>query len=135
MRAAYTAGDQPVELASFFEDVPARMAAADLVITRSGASTIAELLTLARPSLLVPYPHAADDHQTANARALQAAGAALLMRHDEMTPVAVAAVLERLMRAPEQLQEVAAAARRLARADAAERLADAVLALTGERRP
>lgn len=134
VRAAYNGHGQPVELASFFEDVPARMAAADLVITRSGASTIAELLTLARPSLLVPYPHAADDHQTANARALQAAGAALLMPHGEMTPPAVAALLERLMRAPEQLLEIAAAARRLARADAAERLADAVLDLAGGRR-
>lgn len=135
VRAAHAERGQAVELATFFADVPARMAAADLVITRSGASTIAELLTLARPSLLVPYAQAADDHQTANARALQAAGAALLMPHDEFSPQALAALLERVMRAPKQLDEIAAAARRLARADAAERLADAVLALTSEPRP
>ena len=64
------------ELASFFGDVPGRMAAADLLISRSGASTVAELLALGRPSLLVPYLHAVDDHQTANARALADAGAA-----------------------------------------------------------
>ena len=72
------AGSQP-ELASFFTDVPDRMARADLVITRSGASTVAELLALGRPSLLVPYHAAADDHQTANARALADAGAAVLV--------------------------------------------------------
>ena len=74
-----------VELASFFADVPARMAAADLLVSRSGASTVAELLALGRPSLLVPYLHAADDHQTANARALAEAGAAILVPQPELT--------------------------------------------------
>ena len=63
------------EVSSFFTDIPARLARAQLVICRSGASTIAELAAVGRPALLVPYPHATDDHQTANARAFAEAGA------------------------------------------------------------
>lgn len=132
VRAAYAAQGLEVELASFFSDVPARMAAADLVVSRSGASTIAELLALGRPALLVPYRHAADDHQTANAKELAGAGAALLTPEPDFTPERLAATLERLMGASAELASMAAAARALARPDAAERLADAVLALTGE---
>jgi UDP-N-acetylglucosamine--N-acetylmuramyl-(pentapeptide) pyrophosphoryl-undecaprenol N-acetylglucosamine transferase len=134
VRAAYAAQGLEVELASFFADVPARMAAADLVVSRSGASSIAELLALGRPSLLVPYRHAADDHQTANAKELAGAGAALLMAEPEFTPDRLTATLERLMGAPGELASMSASARALARPDAAERLADAVLALTGETR-
>ena len=134
VRAAYAGqgGGLAVELAPFFTDVAARMAAADLVVTRSGASTVAELLALGRPSLLVPYLHAADDHQTANARALVEGGAALVLPQPEFTAERLAQHLERLMRAPVELATMAAGARALARPDAAERLADAVLALTGE---
>lgn len=135
VRAAYARLGLAAELASFFSDVPARMAAAGLVIARSGASTIAELLALARPSLLVPYPHAADDHQTANARALAAAGAAALVPQEALTPERLAETLEGLMQDPDRLSEMARAARALARPDAAERLADAVLALAAEARP
>lgn len=133
--AAYAGLGFTADLASFFADVPARMARADLVIARSGASTIAELLALGRPSLLVPYPHAADDHQTANANALHTAGAAVLMPQASLTPERLAGELERLMRTPDSLAAMAAAARRLARPDAAERLADALAALAAEARP
>ena len=85
VRAAYAALGCEVELASFFTDVPARMAAIDLLVSRSGASTVAEVLALGRPSLLVPYLHAADDHQTANAKALAEAGAAILVPQPELT--------------------------------------------------
>jgi UDP-N-acetylglucosamine--N-acetylmuramyl-(pentapeptide) pyrophosphoryl-undecaprenol N-acetylglucosamine transferase len=134
VRGAYASqgGGLAVELAPFFTDVAARMAAADLVVTRSGASTVAELLALGRPSLLVPYLHAADDHQTANARALAEGSAALVLPQPEFTAERLAQHLERLMQAPAELATMAAAARALARPDAAERLADAVLALTGE---
>src|SRR5204863_6356538 len=63
------------EIETFFNDVPARLARAQLVICRSGASTVAELAAAGRPALLVPYPHATDDHQMANARAVADAGA------------------------------------------------------------
>lgn len=132
VRAAYAGQGLAVELATFFADVPARMAAADLVVSRSGASTVAEILALGRPSLLVPYRHAADDHQAANARALAAAGAALVLPETGLAPEQLAAALARLMQAPEELAVMAARARALARPDAAERLADAVLALAGE---
>lgn len=135
VRSAYAAMGFKAELAAFFEDVPDRMAAADLVVTRSGASTVAELLALGRPALLVPYPFAADDHQTANARALAQAGAAILAPQGGLTAERLADELAQLIRAPERLAAMAAAARGLARPDAAERLADAVLALAAEARP
>ncbi|MDF1587490.1 undecaprenyldiphospho-muramoylpentapeptide beta-N-acetylglucosaminyltransferase [Marinimicrococcus flavescens] len=127
VRDLYAGMGQKVELASFFEDVPARMAAADLVVSRSGASTIAELLMLGRPSLLVPYQHAADDHQTANARALAEEGAALLVPQPEAVPERLTAALAELVDAPGRLRSMAAAARRLARPDAAERIADTLI--------
>lgn len=132
VRAAYAGQSLAVELAPFFADVAARMAAADLVVTRSGASTVAELLALGRPSLLVPYFHAADDHQAANARALAEAGAAVVIAQPAFTPEALAEELVSLMLAPERRTAMQAAARKLARPDAAERLADAVLHLAGE---
>jgi UDP-N-acetylglucosamine--N-acetylmuramyl-(pentapeptide) pyrophosphoryl-undecaprenol N-acetylglucosamine transferase len=132
--AAFAAQGCAPTLASFFDDVPSRMAQADLVITRSGASTVAELLALGRPSILVPYPAAADDHQTANARALAAAGAAVLVPQPEFTAAHLAAALQALMQAPDRLVAMADQARALARPDAVERLVDAVLALTGEQR-
>ena len=131
-RAAYTALGLAPDLASFFSDVPARMAAADLLVTRSGASTVAELLALARPSILVPYLHAVDDHQTANARALADAGAAVLVPQPDLTAGRLAGELEALMRQPGRLLAMARQARGLARPDAVERLLDAVLALAGE---
>ncbi|MFO1071684.1 MAG: undecaprenyldiphospho-muramoylpentapeptide beta-N-acetylglucosaminyltransferase [Geminicoccaceae bacterium] len=132
VRGAYAAMGLAAELAPFFGDVAARMAGADLVITRSGASTVAELLALGRASLLVPYLHAADDHQTANAAALATVGAALAMPQPAFTPEALAETLARLVHSPERLGAMRAAARALARPDAAEKLADAVLAMTRE---
>lgn len=129
---AYRAIGQPVELATFFDDVPRRMAAADLVIARAGASTIAELLALARPSLLIPYAAAADDHQTANARALERAGAAVLLPQAEATPASCARLLGALLDDPERRRAMSEAATRLARPDAAARIADALLALAGK---
>jgi UDP-N-acetylglucosamine--N-acetylmuramyl-(pentapeptide) pyrophosphoryl-undecaprenol N-acetylglucosamine transferase len=134
VRAAHAGLGRPVELASFFADVPCRMGWADLVVSRSGASTVAELLALARPSLLAPYLHAADDHQTANARALADAGAAVLVPQPELTPERLARELATLMREPGRLAAMAARAGALARPDAVERLLEAILALEGEGR-
>ncbi len=117
------------ELAAFFEDVAERMAASDLVITRSGASTVAELLHLARPAILVPYPHAADDHQRANAERLVAAGAARMLPEEEFTPARLAELLAALAETPATLAGMSEAAAGMAVGDAAERLAGAVLAM------
>jgi UDP-N-acetylglucosamine--N-acetylmuramyl-(pentapeptide) pyrophosphoryl-undecaprenol N-acetylglucosamine transferase len=116
------------ELATFFDDVPTRLARAHLVISRSGASTVAELAMIGRPAILVPYLHAADDHQTANARALEKAGGAWVMPHSAFTPETLAERLAALVAAPASLARAAAAARALGRPEAARALADLVIA-------
>lgn len=127
VRAAYEEMGVPAELAPFFGDVARLYDTAHLVVARSGASTIAELACAGRGAILVPLPHAIDDHQTANARALAAAGGATVMPQPGFTPAALAAELTRLIEAPGGLAAAAAAAARLAAPDAAARLADLVL--------
>lgn len=119
------------EVASFFHDLPARLARAHLVIARAGASTIAELCVIGRPAILVPYARAADDHQSFNARALGDVGAAWVMPEADFTKEALAARLTALLTAPDELTAAAAAARDLGRPDAAERLADLVIECAG----
>lgn len=128
VRAAYAAQGLDAELAAFFDDVPARMATADLVLCRSGASTVAELLALHKPSLLIPYPFAADDHQDANAAELEAAEAAFRLPQGEATPRRLADMLALLMDDRLRLDAMARAAAGIAWDDAAERLAKAMLA-------
>ena len=126
VRGLYKQADIVAELSPFFADLPQRMASAHLVIGRSGASTVAELAAVGRPSILVPYPHAADDHQTVNARAFEAAGACIVIPHDAFTASTLASELRVLVEAPRRLAEMAAAARDVGRPDAARRLADLV---------
>jgi UDP-N-acetylglucosamine--N-acetylmuramyl-(pentapeptide) pyrophosphoryl-undecaprenol N-acetylglucosamine transferase len=115
------------EVAPFFADLPARIAAAHLIVSRSGASTVAELAAIGRPAILVPLPHALDQDQKANAAVLEAAGGAILLRQDEFTPARLAAEITALAAAPPRLTAMAAAARSAGAIDAAERLADLVL--------
>jgi UDP-N-acetylglucosamine--N-acetylmuramyl-(pentapeptide) pyrophosphoryl-undecaprenol N-acetylglucosamine transferase len=117
------------ELRTFFEDLPQQLAASHLVISRSGASSVAELLALGRPALLVPFRLAADDHQRANAEVVANAGAAWLMGEVEIGPEAVATVLSQVLEEPGQLAEMAARARALGRPNAAGALADALASL------
>jgi UDP-N-acetylglucosamine--N-acetylmuramyl-(pentapeptide) pyrophosphoryl-undecaprenol N-acetylglucosamine transferase len=124
--AAYAEAGIKAELATFFHNVPERLAAAHLVVSRSGASTVAELTAVGRPSILVPYPHAVDDHQTANAHAIDEAGAGWLMPQSAFTPEALAMRIESLLRLPESLAKAAAGARAAGAPDAAKRLADMV---------
>ena len=119
VRRAYRQGGVDAELARFFTDVAARMAAAHLVVARSGASTVAELAEVGRPAILVPYPHATDDHQTANARAMEQAGGAWLIPGTAFTAEALAARLEKFVLRPELLTAAAAAMRRAGGCDAA----------------
>ena len=102
---------------------------AQLVICRAGASTVAELAAIGRPALLVPYPHATDDHQTANARALANAGAGWLIPQSELSAPLLAQILAERLADPAGLGRAAAQARGLARDDAAERLTAIVLSL------
>jgi UDP-N-acetylglucosamine--N-acetylmuramyl-(pentapeptide) pyrophosphoryl-undecaprenol N-acetylglucosamine transferase len=129
VRAAYAGTGIPVELSPFFSDMPRRLATAHLVVARAGASTLAELACAGRPALLVPLPSAIDDHQAANARALAAAGAALVLPQAEMTVARLTGALADWLLAPERLAGAAHAAASLARPQAARDLADLVLAL------
>ena len=131
VRATYTAAGIVAELAPFFADLPARLAAAHLVIGRSGASTVAELAAIGRPSILIPYPYAADDHPSANARAFEATGACIVIPHASFTAAALASHLNALLEAPQRLATMAAAAHAAGRPDAAARLADLVIEMTG----
>lgn len=118
-----------VWLAPFFDNIASLYAAAHLVLGRAGASTVAELACVGRPAILIPYPHAVDDHQSANARALALAGAAEVFSEAELTPAQLAGRLAALLGEPGRLSAMGAAARRLARPEAARELAEAVLAL------
>ena len=115
----------------FFPDLPARMAAAHLIVSRSGASTVAELAAIGRPAILVPLPHALDQDQLANAGVLEAAGGAITVVQSDFTPEWLAADLARLAAAPDHLTAMAAAAKSAGTLDAAERLADLVMKTAG----
>jgi UDP-N-acetylglucosamine--N-acetylmuramyl-(pentapeptide) pyrophosphoryl-undecaprenol N-acetylglucosamine transferase len=102
------------------------LARAHLVIARAGASTVAELSVAGRPAILIPLPHAIDDHQRANADALVAAGGGWRLDQSGLTPQILADKIEKLLNQPELLTNAAAASGRYGRPDAAERLADMV---------
>ena len=104
VRVAYGAANVKAELAAFFNDLPSRMAAAHLVIARSGASTISELAMIGRPSILIPYPFATDDHQTANADVMAKAGAALVVQQRDLSPEKLEQILAEMFDAPATLQ-------------------------------
>jgi UDP-N-acetylglucosamine--N-acetylmuramyl-(pentapeptide) pyrophosphoryl-undecaprenol N-acetylglucosamine transferase len=111
----------------FFHDVASELAAADLVVARSGAMTSAEIAAAGRPALLVPFAAATHGHQEANARALEKAGAAVVLTEHEATPERVAESLTSLLANPLRLAEMGSAARSLAKPDAASRFCDLVL--------
>jgi len=125
--AAYAEIGVKVELKSFFDDVPERLKAAHLLICRAGASTIAELTTAGRPAVLVPYPFATDDHQTANAASIDAAGGGWLVPQPEFKPETLSARLAAVLEDPAALVAAAKKAKTLGHPDAASRLADMVL--------
>jgi len=117
-RAAYRAIGVNAQVDAFIDDMAAAYGQADLVIARAGALTLAELCAAGLPSILVPYPHAVDDHQTANARVLVEAGAAQLINESQLTIDDLAQRIRALVDHPQQRLAMAAAARRLAKPDA-----------------
>src|SRR5438477_1157973 len=122
--AAYKAAGRAAEVVAFLDDMEARFAVADLVLCRSGATTCAELTAAGKAAVLVPFARAADDHQTSNARALEAAGAARMIEEKDLGPERLASVLSDLLQDPARLTAMEDSARRLARPDAAARVAD-----------
>lgn len=131
--AAYNAVGIRAELAPFFKDLPERLASAHVVIGRAGASTVAELTVLGRPSVLIPLPHAVDNDQLQNATRLAEAGGALCLEQKEFTPERCAAELSRAFEAPQMLSSMAEAAQRMGMPDAVARLADLVENLIAKR--
>ncbi|WP_413206178.1 undecaprenyldiphospho-muramoylpentapeptide beta-N-acetylglucosaminyltransferase [Rhodospirillum sp. A1_3_36] len=123
-KARYAEIGVEAELSTFFGDLPERLRDAHLVICRSGASTMGELSALGRPAILIPYPFAIDDHQTANARNLEEAGGAWLMPQDHLSAQALSERLQALMNQPKVLARTAAQAQAQGVPDAAARLAD-----------
>jgi UDP-N-acetylglucosamine--N-acetylmuramyl-(pentapeptide) pyrophosphoryl-undecaprenol N-acetylglucosamine transferase len=118
------AGAHPIQVGPFFEDMATRFAQADLIVCRAGATTLSELCAAGRPAILVPYPHAADDHQSHNAETLRQAGAAVVLRDADLDgPVLVRTVAD-LAGDTDRLRAMSRAARALARPDAAQRIAD-----------
>lgn len=116
--------DRSVRVAPFIEDMAAAYVWADLVLCRCGALTIAELSVVGRPAILVPLPHAIDDHQSANARALTQCSAAILMRQTDMSEQSLLRLLTTLLQHPQRLPAMAAAAFASAMPDAAARVSD-----------
>ncbi|MCB9943808.1 MAG: undecaprenyldiphospho-muramoylpentapeptide beta-N-acetylglucosaminyltransferase [Geminicoccaceae bacterium] len=135
VREAYADCGFEVELASFFDDMVRRMSDASLVISRSGASSISEILALSRPSVLIPYLHAADGHQQANAERLERAGAAILHRQDEVTAEALSASLAAVLGDAQRREAMSRAAESLDCPDAAATLADAMVSISTGGRP
>ncbi|RUU97798.1 undecaprenyldiphospho-muramoylpentapeptide beta-N-acetylglucosaminyltransferase [Mesorhizobium sp. M1A.F.Ca.IN.020.03.2.1] len=124
VKTAYADLGVDAQVSPFFTDMAARMAAAHLVMSRSGASTVSEIAVIGRPALLVPYPHALDHDQAANAAALAAAGGAEVHQQSTLSAERIAALVGGLMEDPGRLTAMAAAARSAGKPNAARLLAD-----------
>jgi UDP-N-acetylglucosamine--N-acetylmuramyl-(pentapeptide) pyrophosphoryl-undecaprenol N-acetylglucosamine transferase len=126
VRTHYAELGIPAELMTYIEDMPDKLADAHLVIGRAGASTIAELTAAGRPAILIPFPSATDDHQTANAREMTKAGGARTIQQDSFTPEVLARQIEAMAADPIALNNAAARALSVGRPHAARDLADLV---------
>lgn len=130
VRSRYRAlGASDVDVMPFIVDMPGALAEADLVIGRSGASAVAEICAVGRPSILVPYPHASGDHQYQNALSLVRAGAAVCIRSQEASARRLAEEIDRLANNPTELAQMARIAATLGRPDAAEAVASDLIDL------
>ena len=126
VRQAYDLLGVEAELQSFFTDMPERMAVSHLVVSRSGASTCAELAVIGRPAIMIPLPHALDQDQKANAEVLAAAGGGWMIEQRDLSPARLSAEIAGMMENPAMLTAAAAAAKSAGRPDAVDRLADLV---------
>ena len=133
VKAAYEAIGVAAELEAFFGDMPARIARSHLVISRSGASTVAELAVIGRPAIMVPLPHALDQDQKANAAILARAGGGWMVEQRDMNPERLAEDIEDLIAHPDRLAAAAAAARSVGRPNAVDNLADLVEKVAAEK--
>jgi UDP-N-acetylglucosamine--N-acetylmuramyl-(pentapeptide) pyrophosphoryl-undecaprenol N-acetylglucosamine transferase len=130
-RAGYEAAGIPARAEAFLDPVVAEMREAAVVICRAGATTLAELAALGRPAILVPLPGATDNHQFKNADALSRAGAAVVIEQRDLTGATLADALATLLGDPSRLMTMSRAMQTFARPDAASRIVDKVLELSG----
>ena len=129
LRQVYQERGLPAEVHAFIENVPDALARADLVISRAGANAVAELAAAAKAAILIPFPGAADQHQLANARALERVEAARVIEQRELTPERLVREIRELLSDPAELAKMERSAKTLARPDAAARIADLIEAL------
>lgn len=125
----YAAAGVPAEVSPFFADIPRRLSEAQLVISRSGASSVADLSVIGRPAILIPFAAATADHQTANARGMVDAGAAILIPESRLDAATLSGHIAAVLENPEAAQLMAQAALSTGIPDAAERLAETVAQL------
>lgn len=133
MQQAYQQAGVSVQLEAFIDDMPQAFAAADLLICRAGALTVAEVAAASKAALFVPYPHAVDDHQTLNARYLSEQNAGILCPQTELSGGWLAQQLSYFSQHKQELVRMGNAARRLAKADACEQMAKTVIAQLNKR--
>jgi UDP-N-acetylglucosamine--N-acetylmuramyl-(pentapeptide) pyrophosphoryl-undecaprenol N-acetylglucosamine transferase len=131
VKNAYASHNIDARVLPFIDDMAGAYGEADFVIGRSGAGTVAELTALGKPSLLIPYPYATNNHQLANARVLERAGAAVIVEDRDALPENIAAALTNLLRR-DKLNEMASHALELGKPDAAARIVNEISRLAGE---
>jgi UDP-N-acetylglucosamine--N-acetylmuramyl-(pentapeptide) pyrophosphoryl-undecaprenol N-acetylglucosamine transferase len=123
VQAAYVRAGVPAEVSAFIDNMPQAFACADLLVCRSGASTVAEATAAGKPAIFVPFPRAADDHQRRNAEAIVEGGGALLVPQAELTPERLTQAVTELLSDRKRLQEMSRRAKALSHEDAAGRMA------------
>ena len=129
VRRAFEESGFGCDVHSFIEDVPGMFARADLVISRAGATAVAELAAAGKAAVLIPFPGATDQHQLENAQAMERAGSAYVIEQAALTPERLVGTVLDLLARPDRLRELEQAARRRARPDATERIADLIESL------
>jgi len=130
-QAAYLRSRAHAEVFPFIEDMPGMFARADLLVCRSGASTVAEVTAAGKPAIFIPFPHAADDHQLRNAQALERAGAAVLIPEKDLTSERLVDAVRELLGDPARLARMSEASRKLSHPDAARQIAVMAARLAG----
>jgi UDP-N-acetylglucosamine--N-acetylmuramyl-(pentapeptide) pyrophosphoryl-undecaprenol N-acetylglucosamine transferase len=124
VESAYKQAAFPAQVCRFIDDMPFAVAEADLVLCRSGASTVGEITAAGKPAIFVPFPFAADDHQRKNAEALESAGAARLIPESELTPERLSAAVADLLRSPAILNQMSMKARSLSHPEAVRQIGE-----------
>ena len=131
MKQSYAKADIGAEVYPFIDDMATQYKWADLVICRAGATTIAEITSMGRPAIFIPFPFAADDHQVFNAESLVASGGAEMILQKDLTPDVLSKRISHYAAAPGELKTMAKRTKKLGRPDAAKRIVDDCYQLFG----